>query len=160
MFCFWPDSASLCCPNLTWEEVGVRYCTKSWNRSLRIHEQASLIASGTQMAAWTQKFTLFSLMQGQLASGSESSIGCSAKFLSPPSSLISPPLFPLLYFLSSQPLSLYWTGRHEVLKSARRSKQAGPRGHSLHVKCTVPVFPQSTHPSILVKEAVLCAKRR
>lgn len=56
------------------------------------------------MAAWMQQFTLFSLMQGQLASGSESSIGCSAKSLPPP---FLPPSLPPSFTFFLPPLSAF-----------------------------------------------------
>lgn len=92
-----------------------------------------------------QQFTLFSLMQGQLASGSESSIGCSAKSLPPPflppflppSFTFSPPHLPPPPF--SRP-SLDWLT--PTPQECQRVKAAETPGHSHHVKCTVPVFPR------------------
>lgn len=49
------------------------------SRYFQIYEHPSLIASGTQMAAWALQFTSFSLTRGQLASGSENSVGSSVQ---------------------------------------------------------------------------------
>lgn len=84
-----------------------------------------------------------------------------------PSSLPSPISSSLLHFLSSPPLSLHWTGWLELLKSARGSRQPRPRvtpttwsARFLFFHAGSPCGSASTHPSILVKEAVRCAKCR
>lgn len=51
------------------------------SRYFQMYAQPSLIASGPQMAAWGLQFTSFPLTQGQLAWGSENSVGSSMQLL-------------------------------------------------------------------------------